>query len=44
MNGGSRVDLERLLPWIMGIAAVLVWVGPMQWMNTATTQISDIPV
>ena len=44
MNGGARVDLERLLPWIMGIVAVLVWVGPLQWMNTATTQISDIPV
>jgi hypothetical protein len=36
--------LERWLPWIMGIAAVLVWVGPMQWVNASVAQISDIPV
>lgn len=38
------MDAERLLPWIMGIAAVLVWVGPLQWISAASGQISDIPV
>ena len=42
MSDQARV--ERLLPWIMGIAAVIVWVGPMQWINSAVGQISDIPV
>ena len=36
MSGGGRVDLERMLPWIMGIVAVLVWVGPMQWVSTSS--------
>lgn len=40
----EQAKVERLLPWIMGIAAVIVWVGPMQWINGAVAQISDIPV
>jgi uncharacterized membrane protein len=40
----GRADIERWLPWIMGIAAVLVWVGPMQWVAAGGGQISDIPV
>ena len=40
----GRNDLERWLPWIMAVAAVIVWVGPMQWIAGAAAQISDIPV
>lgn len=40
----EQAKVERLLPWIMGIVAAIVWVGPMQWMNRAVAQISDIPV
>lgn len=40
----GRADLERWLPWIMAVTAVIVWVGPMQWIAGAAAQISDIPV
>ena len=39
-----RVDLERLLPWIMGVVVVLVWVGPLQWVSGSVDQISDLAV
>jgi uncharacterized membrane protein len=39
----ARVDLERWLPWILGALAVLVWIGPLQFANSLTPQISDIP-
>lgn len=40
----APAGIERWLPWIMAVAAVLVWVGPMQWIAGAAAQISDIPV
>lgn len=38
-----RADIERLLPWLLSLLAVLVWVGPMQWVSASVPQISDIP-
>ena len=38
-----RVDLERWLPWLLGLLAILIWIGPLQWLAGATSQISDIP-
>ncbi len=38
-----RADIERLLPWLLSLLAVLVWVGPLQWVSGAVPQISDIP-
>ncbi len=40
----TRIDLVRWVPWIMAVVAVLVWVGPMQWISGLGPQISDLPV
>lgn len=40
----GRTDLQRLLPWIMAVVAVIAWVGPMRWIIADTGQISDIAV
>lgn len=39
----TRFDLERWLPWILSGLAVLVWIAPLQFANSVTGQISDIP-
>jgi Glycosyltransferase family 87 len=38
-----RADIERLLPWALALLAVIIWVGPMQWVSGVVPQISDIP-
>lgn len=37
-----RPRVVRWLPAILAVVAVLVWVGPLQWLTSSVTQISDI--
>ncbi len=36
--------LEKWLPLWLSVFAVLVWIGPLQWMAAYASQISDVPV